>query len=637
MTAVALGGLAACRGPAPGWQPLWRDSWSWHHRGWEWVRGLEASDLTLNVKRGRSQLRADACNMGEAPAVLRLVDPGGAERQWRLEPGDRRELDVELAAGDHRLSASGPVVLGEPRLGRPPARPRLLVFILVDTLRADHVNRSLTPGLMAAFDRGRRWRQATANCSWTLPSVASLFTARPVLDLSTAAGDLIGIPEGVTTWASRLAEAGFVGGAVVANPTVHPQNGFGAGFSSYLVPDTGVAKPYPDAEWVADEARRWLAAHRGENGFLYLHLMDPHQPYRSHADPSVVAPDIAPLANRQREATRAEAALLARLYAEEVTHVDQALTPLLAALPENALVVLVADHGEALGEHGAWGHGLNLYQEALHVPLAIRGPGVEPGEVDRPVQLLDLAPTLLELMGVAPAPQMVGRSLLTGGSDQPLVSVTFGGGPLRWAWRAGNDKVVLRMAAQDGIGARTGFTFVEGTPLPPGAFHFDLAADPGEQRPGELPPELVARVGGAFATTAGRLVPGLQLLAWAHRGSVTVGLELAGEVRTVQAWSTRPMTVTREGRRVAAHCEEGFPLCGLALAVDSSSGQGVPPADGGEWRPVGGGSPVTPQELAAPPPELEPGSWLWWNPARARVTTGQEETIERLRALGYIK
>ncbi len=622
---VAFGALAGCGGAPGGWQRLWQDRWEWRHHGTEWVYGVSAAELALEVAAPGASLRAELLGVGPEPATIEVTGPDTAMR-LQVAPGERQFLDAALDRGPYSVTVPSSAVLGSPRVGAPLAAPRLLVFVLVDTLRADHVDARLTPGIEAAFGGGRRWREANANCSWTLPSVASLFASRPVLGLSSPEGDLIGLPEGVESWAGRLERAGFEGGAVVANYSVHALNGFAGGFASYLVPDGHGSAEHPDAAWVVAEARRWLAAHQGEDSFLYLHLMDPHQPYRSHADPSLAAPDLEPLAMRRRQATAAESELLQRLYAGEVAHVDRVLSPFLAELPERAVVALTSDHGEALGEHDAWGHGLNLYQEALRVPLLIRGPGVPAGEVADPVQLMDLAPTLLGLVGVDTPEGMEGRSLLDGGSAAPLVSTTFGGGPLRWAWREGRHKVVLRMAAQAGLGATARSAMLEGRPLPSGGFHFDLVADPGESQPTPVPEELLPAAGRAFAATAGRLVPGLQVLIWGRHGPVEALLQVPGSLEVVQAWGVGPMTVERTGDGLVARCADGYPVCAAAARI-------APPP---EWVEQAGER-MPRDRLAPPATDMAPGVHVWWNPDRPLVVRGHDETLQRLRVLGYIE
>jgi hypothetical protein len=386
---------------------------------------------------------------------------------------------------------------------------------------------------------------------------------------------------------------------------------------------------------VVDEAERWLRSHRGEDAFLYLHLMDPHHPYRSHTDPAVVSPDLEPLALRRRAASGAEAELLKRLYAEEVRHVDEVLAPFLAALPDDTLVVFTADHGEALGEHAAWGHGLNLYREGVRVPLMIRGPGVPRGEVGEPVQLMDLGPTVLELLGVEADVSMVGRSLLHDGPRVPLVSATFSAGPLRWGWRRGTDKVVLRMAAQPGLASVPRTAALEGTPLTAGGLYFDLAVDPHEDSPKPVPDRLLPPVGGAFAETAGAMVPGVQLMLWGRRGPVIAALEAEGSFDVIQVWGVSEMTVRREDDRLEIRCADSFPVCALAGTFETIPDAVVPLAGlAPTGEPLG---PVSPDRLRRPQGDLEPGSHVWWNRRRPIVVDGYEETMERLRALGYIE
>jgi hypothetical protein len=248
----------------------------------------------------------------------------------------------------------------------------------------------------------------------------------------------------------------------------------------------------------------------------------------------------------------------------------------------------------------------------------IRAPDVAAGESEDLVQLLDLGPTVLELAGAVPADSMLGTSILGGGSEFAVVSSTFGAGPLRWAWQEGYDKVVLRMLAQPGLGVEARTKMEEGVPLDAGGFHFQLDADPHEDEPGTVAPELLERVGEAFAATTGQMVPGVQLVVWNQAGPLS--LELGLEAGVVQAWSGAPMRVKSSNGRMLLECDNAFPLCSLALAgVEAADEIGV-------------------LEVAATPPtRLTPGIQLWRNPPRPLVVQGHEETLERLRALGYLK
>ncbi|MGD8439544.1 MAG: sulfatase [Holophagae bacterium] len=636
LTAAIWACLAVgCGGLAPGWQRLWPGEWELEHVGVTWVAGVSAADRVVSVPTLGAELRTELANRGDRPATVELHGPERVFR-WSLAVAETKPIAVPLPPGDWRFEIDGEVVLGSPRVGRPLPEARLLLVILVDTLRADHVTPALMPGVHAAFDGGRRWTGAQANAPWTLPSVVSLFTGRPVLDMTSPEGDIVGVPSGCASWATVLSAAGFEGGAVVANPTVHALNGFAGGFSTFVVPDGGDVATAPDGRWVVDRARDWLAAHTGEDAFLYLHLMDPHEPYRDHAGDGSVLEPLRSLALGRHVPGADEVATLRRRYAGEVRHTDEVLTPFLAELPMHAAVVLTADHGEALGEHGAWAHGLNLYREALDVPLMARAPGLSPEVVTIPVQLLDLAPTLLDLAGVASDSAMVGRSLLDGGSDLPMVGATFSAGPLRWSWRDGDRKVVLRMAAQPGLGAESRQQLASNAPLPSGGFLFDLAQDPSEDRPGVVPEDVGDEVGRVFAATAGRMVPGLQLLIKGGGGPVAAEVAIDREVEVVQAWSGGPVEVDRSAGRLVLRCSDADPLCAVAFAAGSIPAEVTPLSGAAEWRGVAADRPVDVRQLDAPDAVVR-GAYLWWNPDRPLVVGGYDETMERLRALGYIE
>lgn len=447
---VACHALISCAPAAEeGWTPLWRSSWERLELGELWLHGVPAGPSRSFATDRPARFRARFGNLGNE--VRAVVLRGAADRQsWRLGPGEDLAVDVPLEAGSYRLEAEPEVVVGEPRVGSPVENPRLVVLALADTLRADHVTPELMPGTLAAFEDGRRWTDATANAPWTLPSVASLFTSRPVLDLSLPDGDLVALPLDLESMAERFESSGFATGAAVANFSVHAHNGFAEGFASYRVPPPDAKKKQRDVSWVVAEGRRFLESHRGEDAFVYLHFMDTHGPFRDHADALPTPPPMGPLGLRDRRATPEERRLIRTLYRGEVEHLDRGLAPFLSELPPEATVAFVADHGEALGEHGVWGHALTLFQEVVAVPLLIRAPGIEAGEVERPVQLLDLAPTLLESVGVSPAPGMAGHSLLAdrpaGGRRPPIVTATYAAGPLRWALRDGRRKLLWRGA-----------------------------------------------------------------------------------------------------------------------------------------------------------------------------------------------
>ncbi|MDD5564621.1 MAG: sulfatase [Thermoanaerobaculaceae bacterium] len=621
---VAAGALSVGCGPAK--VQLWSGQWARYHVGSTWEHGVTPSDGQRFEVKGRNYtFRAHAINSASNEGQVR-IDGAGGSRAWRLPPGAAEDLDWTVpSAGWYAVSVSPGLVLGEPRLVRPRRNAPLVVLLLADTLRGDHVNETLTPRLLAAFRGGERFTDATSNASWTLPSVASLFTSRPTIELTAVDGGLVAIPEGVTSWAEALRARGFCGGAVVANFTVNVPNDFGKGFDTFVVPAKYGPKGHPEAAQVLGQARSWLRAHRGEPAFLYLQFMDQHEPYHDHEGNMPAMAPIEPLASRAREASPEETRQRKDAYAATVRYLDRQLGPFLAELPPQAVVAFTADHGEAFGEHGAWGHGLNLYREALHVPLLVRGPGV-PAKVERgPVQLLDLIPTLLDLEGCPLPAGMVGRTLLRGGSSEPAVAVTFGAGPLRWLWRDGTHVVLVHTRPQPGLAPEAEVKMQEERPLPIGVFRFDLERDPNEEHPEPPDPATLTAAARVFAISVGRLVPGLQVMSVGQRGPAVVSFRTPEAVHVAQAFSTTATQVTLSGDRVEVRWDDAPPF-GL---VAFSAGSPVRPAQvaGTPWRWFGDTGDVRIDG---------PGAFLWWNQRNASLQRGYEETLKRLRSLGYI-
>jgi len=334
------------------------------------------------------------------------------------------------------LIAAAVAVAGVASLLRSPARqagrPNVLL-IVVDSLRADALGAyGSTAGLTPALDRlaadSRVYERAYAASSWTVPSVASLFTGQYPSEhqVATFAANL---PADRLTLAEVLAAHGIRSAGYVANPNIAPVLGFGQGFDDYrLVGDfNGFSKG--DADAVNRAAMEWAEHHRDGSApaALYLHYMEPHVPYRAH--PGLTAerrPEVGPtdaalnarvtgpaspsdLTGPRWRFSEAERARLIDLYDGEVRYVDQRIGELLAGLERagalaNTIVIVTADHGEEFGEHQIFGHGTSLYESVLRVPLIVRLPGgAAPDRVSRPVELAGLAPALLqELVGSVP-------------------------------------------------------------------------------------------------------------------------------------------------------------------------------------------------------------------------------------------
>ncbi len=351
----------------------------------------------------------------------------------------------------------------------PPAGTPDVIVVTLDTTRADHLStygygRETSSNLTAFARDALRFSEARSPAAWTLPGHASLFTgmypSRHGAHLAGAwlEGESIDgrrrvafplAPE-VVTLAEALRDRGYQAGAFVANFSyLYRDFGLAQGFARYddapallfRLPPHVVRfaqrfapgyclKPFRSAREINAAALEWLdRAPAGRPAFLFVNYMEPHQPWLAPPPYDRWARDL-PDAHRLaamdlythavREFSEAERNFIVANYDGQVAAMDGALGELLAALRargryENALVIVTADHGEFLGEHGQVGHvGRMLYEPVLHVPLVVKFPGPTPprGEATDPVQLVDVLPTVLAVAGAPVPPGVQGEALL---------------------------------------------------------------------------------------------------------------------------------------------------------------------------------------------------------------------------------
>ena len=512
------------------------------------------------------------------------------------------------------------------RSGRPPdgADPgRLVVLVVIDTLRDDFVAPATMPRTLAALAGARRFTDVRANASWTLPSMASALTSRPVLELTAPDGTLIGIPSEVPTLAERLRDAGFATAAFVANGTLREGNGFAQGFDRFET--TGdPADPPPDAAPLLAAARGWIAEHAERDAFVWLHLMEPHEPLRDHAGRGRTAAPSKTLASRERPATPEEAATVRELYRLEVAHADELLAPFLRELPASAVVALTADHGEMLGEGTVWGHGLTLYDPVLRVPFLLRAPDTDGVRDDQPAELLDLVPTLLARLGVAAPPgALAGVDLLSRARrDRPRLAATFSAGPLRWSYHRGALAALAHFAPQGALTATARTASQEVHPLPTGVWAYAPDEEPVGRAGAPLAGGALAEVAAAFARDVGQMVPGYQALVVEHAADLELAFAVGGAEELAQVHATAAVRLAREADRLALSWPSPQPLALVAF------GRAAP------VRPVG---PRWKVGDRTPPPVEVPGLLLWRNPRAATAQHPQAEILEHLRALGYLR
>ncbi len=394
----------------------------------------------------RAQARLSAVVVADAAAEADIAYRVALEGEERYAgSASRAPVNVAIELGRLRAgavlsvrneSATSTLWLEDPALVRDrlPADPPNVVFVIVDTLRADRVGAQrggepLTPH----FDRLRARSLAFDACwstsSWTLPSVATLLTSNHGGQHGAWLNDR-GLGTGLDTLAERFAAAGYATGAFTGGTFVSQAFGLDRGFAEFDSEAGGV-------EPVLARARAFLDRAGAGPWFLLLHTYEVHSPYEppeavqervverylaSHPEQPIEDPP-EPNVFNARYGPNTPAAiteLLAELYDEEVRYTDAQFGAFFDELDERGLfdasvVVLTSDHGEEFGEHGYLGHGDSLYAEQLHVPLLVHLPGgARAGEVDsRPVSHLDVAPTLLDAAGRwSSAGTFTGMSLL---------------------------------------------------------------------------------------------------------------------------------------------------------------------------------------------------------------------------------
>ena len=409
-----------------------------------------------------------------------LVDTQELYTHTVTDPNVWEDAEVDLSHySGHKVKlvfetkARNPGAVGlwaNPLLTTKAPRRRLNVLLyMIDTLRPDHTSlhgyaRDTTPFLKQLGVQGVVFEDCQVQATWTKPSTASLLTSLYsythgiVQDFDT-------IPKGSATLAEQLRAAGYVTASVVANPFAGALSGLHRGFD-YVSEWMAVQRHKRESEDRGTDSRAvneilfpWLERHRDESFFIYAHTMDPHSPYRPPVgfEEKFANPAETPEFDRNSKLLEGSthygggivvnrAGCLRRgidpdrflrqaidRYDAEILHNDWRLKQLVEKLNElgileNTLIIVVSDHGEEFWEHGWTAHGHSLYQELTNGIFLMWNPKLipTPKRVAYPVQLIDVMPTVLDLLGL-PIPEVVqGQSLAPVVRNRPF----YRSGPL---------------------------------------------------------------------------------------------------------------------------------------------------------------------------------------------------------------
>ena len=376
--------------------------------------GLQTDGARLHIeldRGGEREVLLDEHIASGSVTPLRLPtgEPGPARLTIRTEPGESPRLDY--------------VFLEEPALFVPSLHPRRLLVVLVDTLRADHLGvygykRDTSPRI-DAWAAGAAALRAWAPAPWTLPSMRSALSGRQ--PEAWASGEHLG---------SALARAGYSSALLTANAYLSRHFGMSEGWSwhSYELLASAPAQ--------VARARALAAAHPDRDLALVVHLMDTHMPHQEAEElrhlwagptpkglsDTLTAASLRKLDDKGR-LSAADKDWVRDRYDQNIRQVDRAMGALLDLVGPEATVALVSDHGEELWDHGGFEHGHALWEELVHIPFLIAGPGIAASRPQDPVSLMDLAPTLLHQLGLPADPSASGLDLspLLAGTPMPAL------------------------------------------------------------------------------------------------------------------------------------------------------------------------------------------------------------------------
>jgi len=311
-----------------------------------------------------------------------------------------------------------------------PKDRELVVLFLIDAVRADHMGsygyeRPTTPNLDVFASEGVRYTRMYTNAPWTRPSTVSFLTGYSASRHRTETGKTK-LPETVTTLAQRLKKQGYFTAGFTANGNGGSLAGIEKGFDVFEDPSktyprkkrgkTYCCNGLPSGEFIVDRVSRFLDRNKADKLFLFIFLVDPHDPYGAppELEEMFLGKDFKgkirrhALWERNNDYPPDERFSLVALYDAGIRYSDENFKRFTddlkkRGLYDKATIMVSADHGEGFGEHGFYLHAHHFWEEVIHVPLLVRGPGFSPGTVDpRLVDSLDVAVTIAETAGVSP-------------------------------------------------------------------------------------------------------------------------------------------------------------------------------------------------------------------------------------------
>ena len=456
------------------------------------TRGWIERRISLDQLAGRRVELTFSNRLATTDRLVPATDPAGSLERDATSPlaaPEATAVDSNASAAPARPGFSAPL-WGAPRIlaPRPRGPHRNIILVSLDTMRADLLGRheggrAVTPELDALAREGAVFLDTISAFTSTTASHMSLLTSTyPAQHEVTYPAQRL--PRWIPTLTETLAQAGYATAAFTENAMITAEAGFARGFDVFVADKRADGKITAGAiDETLARGLRWIRANSGSPFFVFLHTSQVHYPFDPPADFAVfrATNDVAAAAARADARERPQPPGLAP-YLGEMLYTDARLGAFVGELKwrdllDNSLLVITSDHGEEFEEHGGLGHGHSTYEELIRVPLLVVAPGrVPPGiRVTDQVSGIDVAPTILSLVDVAPPETHHGRSLF------PLLAGNPSGDmPVRFAEAVQKPVGAAQRriyAARDGR-YKWIFAADDSTPLE----IYDLDADPAESR-----------------------------------------------------------------------------------------------------------------------------------------------------------
>lgn len=311
----------------------------------------------------------------------------------------------------------------------PPCNDCNVILISLDTVAAKHLDlsgsaTSNAPQLSAFAKKARVYKAAYSTSAWTLPGHGAMLTGNYPWRLGLH-DEKDALPQGVPTLAETLKTAGYKTAAFSTGYYIDPPHGFARGFDTFTK-----NREWKDGPWIVKQAQDWLTQNRHQKFFLFLHSYHAHEPFipsessLRQLDPhykgalnGIRIISLIQLSMGKLKFPPSDLARLSVLYRAGILDLDQHLGRLFKSiedfgLDKNTVILVTSDHGQGFGEHDLWGqHSYHVYEELVRIPLILRTPHITGGEIQSPVSLVDVTPTILAQINLKTSNYFDGQKL----------------------------------------------------------------------------------------------------------------------------------------------------------------------------------------------------------------------------------